>query len=95
MEIEPEHIPPPRPGPRTRQWKERESIRRVGFLPMVLWGALAITLGVVLMFFIFWLAVAFTAIGLILVGVNYIRGLLSGKQRKGTGHTVVHFRIDR
>lgn len=62
---------------------------------MLLWGALAIALGVVFLFFVFWLAVAFTAIGLILIGYNVIRGLLSGKKRTGTDHAVVHFHIDR
>lgn len=95
MEIEPEHIPPPHAGSRTRQGEERTTIRRIGFFPMLLWGALAIALGVVFLFFIFWAAIAFTAIGLILIGVNVIRSLISGKQPKGTGHTVVRFHIDR
>jgi hypothetical protein len=95
MEIEPEHIPPRHSDRGKGPWKERTTTRSIGFLPMVLWGGLAIALGVVFLFFVFWLAVAFTAIGLILIGFNAIRGLISGKQQKGTGHAVVRFHIDR
>lgn len=95
MEIEPEHIPPPHSDRHTRREKERATTRRVGIFPMVLWGAAAIALGVVFLFFVFWLAVAFTAAGLILIGVNMIRGLISGKQGPGAGRAVVRFHIDR
>jgi membrane protein implicated in regulation of membrane protease activity len=94
MEIEPEHIPPPRSG-RRKYRQTGPSPRQIGVLPLVLWGALAIALGVVLLFFTFWLAIAFTAIGLIFIGVNFIRRLITGRKQPEKGQTSVRFYIER
>lgn len=95
MEIEPEYIPPPK-------HEYRESSRttvvggRPGPLAMILFGGLAIAIGAVLLFFMFWLAIAFTAIGLIAFGIQALRRLLTGKKgNAGQNHSTVRIQIGR
>lgn len=95
MEIEPEHIPPPRSNRRAPPPHGAHPPRGIGMIPLVLWGALALVLGGILLYFVFWLAIIFTAVGLILMGINFVRGLFSGKQNRKTRHTIVRFHIDR
>lgn len=90
MEIEPEYIPPPKHEYREQRRTTMVSARP-GPLAMIVFGGLAIVIGAVLLFFMFWLALAFTAIGLIALGIQAIRRLLTGnKGNAGQSHSQSH-----
>lgn len=95
MEIEPEVLPPEngyRRGPRPGAGPGR---RRAGLLPTLLFGGLALAIGGVLLFFMFWIFAAFAALGLALVGINALRRLLTGAPPPNSGNVRVRFHIDR
>jgi|GEM_PF-2085980 len=95
MEIEPEHIPKEEIPPRRFVYRETRRTSRHGTLAMILFAAAALITGVVLLFFMFWLAIGLTAVGLLTLGVNALRGLLTGRKRPSSRNPEVRLHIGR
>ena len=95
MEIEPEVLPP-EGAERGRRQGAAPGRRAPGGLSTLLFGAVALAFAAVLLFFMFWVFVAFAAVGLAVVGINALRRLLTGgKPTPSQGNVKVRFHIDR
>ncbi len=88
MEIEPERMNPrdrpassPFQGP--KKWQ------------LYLFGALALVIGAVLLFFMFWVALFFVALGILTLIVNWILGLFRGEKPTNKSQSSVKFYINR
>lgn len=88
MEIEPEIINPagrggPPPG------------KLPGKVPLIVFGGLALVIGAALLFFMFWVALFFAALGLLAMGINFIRSWFRGGKPEENSRTRVQFYIGR
>lgn len=73
MEIEPEVLPPEHPREQMSHERVRVTYYRPGPIATVLLGIVALGVGALMLFFMFWLGLLFTALGLIAFAVQWVR----------------------
>lgn len=88
MEIEPEIMDP-------QKSRRPASDRMPGKGSMFFFGILALVIGGALLFFMFWIALFFAAMGVISLGVNLIRSWIRGEPSRDPSSGSVKFFISR
>jgi|GEM_PF-1830633 len=86
MEIEPEVLDPQgRPT--------RATVNMPGKWKLIIYGAVAVVIGLLLLYVMFWVALVFLALGAITLGINLIRSWIRGEKPIKNSQASVKFYI--